>query len=257
VVTCEIAEAFLDAFETTRDERYLDIARSAVRFITADLTVLEEGDDGLCMSYVPGHNWKVVNSNAKTAALLARAASATGEESLRMRARANMAWVMGNQTEAGAWFYADPPESSHVKHDNYHTGFVLSSIHAYMRSTGDESWVGAYAKGLEFYERCLFLASGAPKWRHDRVYPLDIKGAAQGILNFSLASDTFPGKLDTAKRITMWAIENMWMPEGRFFYQRGRFLTKRFTFIRWCQSWSCYALSVLARAELRSEQYSR
>jgi hypothetical protein len=257
VVTCEIAEAFLDAFEERRDERHLDVARSAARFITDDLEVLEEGDAGLCVSYVPGHKSKVVNSNAKTAALLARVGSITQEESLRTRARANMAWVMGKQTEAGAWFYADPPESSHVKHDNYHTGFVLSSIHAYTRATGDESWASAYARGLEFYERCLFLPSGAPKWRHDRVYPLDIKGASQGILNFSLASDALPGKLDVARRIARWAIENMWLPEGRFLYQKGRFLTKKLTFMRWCQCWSCYALSVLADAELRREGRDR
>jgi len=252
VITCEVAEAFLDAEEIVKDGRYLDIANSAAEFITRDLKTIEDTEDGLCFSYVPDHTWKVINSNAKTACLLARVASLTGDESLRRKAERNLAWVIGKQTDAGAWYYADPPEASHVKHDNYHTGFVLSSIYGYMSSTRDRSCSEAYARGLAFYERDLFLASGAPKWRHDRVYPLDIKSAAQGILNFSLASHIFPDKLKVAKRISAWMMSNMWEPEGRFYYQKGRYLSKKYTLMRWCQSWACYALTVLAGAQDRA-----
>ena len=78
------------------------------------------------------------------------------------------------------------------------------------------------------------------------MYPLDIKGAAQGVLNFSLAWHIFPEKLTVAKRIAGWMISNMRAPEGRFYYQKGRFITKRYSLMRWCQAWSSFALSVLA-----------
>jgi hypothetical protein len=251
VITSEISQAFLDAFETTTDKKFLDIANSAAGFIRRDLGVLVEGDDELCLGYAPNYTLRVINSNAKTASLLARIAEITNDDGLRQMARANMSWVIARQTEYGAWFYVDPPTASHVKHDNYHTAFVLNSLCEYMMSSGDRTWKREYEAGLEFYERNLFLSNGAPKWRHNRTYPLDIKGAAQGILAFSLAAGFFPGKEMVAERIANWAISTMWRPEGRFYYQKGRLWKKRFTLIRWCQAWTCYALSQLAMVERR------
>ena len=161
-------------------------------------------------------------------------------------ARANMQWVVSRQTNYGAWFYADPPSDSHVKHDNYHTGFVLSSLLQYIDVTDDDHWRHAYAKGLEFYEQNLFLSNGAPKWRDNRVYPLDIHGAAQGILNFALASKWTPSKIKIAQHIFKWVIENMLGSEGQFYHQKERPFTKRHTLMRWCQAWTCYSLSLLA-----------
>ena len=246
VVTCEVTHAFLDAFERTRAEEYLDVAKSAAQFITRDLDVMEEGESGLCLSYAPGYPTKVINSNAKTACVLARLAATTGDEKLDAMARSIMTWVLSRQTESGAWFYADPDTASHVKHDNYHTAFVLNSILQFVLDTKDRSSVDAYDRGLRFYEENLFLPSGAPKWRHDRLYPLDVKGAAQGILTFCLASQIHPGKEVIAERIGKWMIDKMWNPEGRFYYQKGRFWTKKYTLIRWCQAWTCYALTTLA-----------
>ena len=246
VITVEIAEAFLDAYEKTANRDYLDVARSAADFISQDLTIVENGATGLCYGYIPGSSWKIINANAKTACFLARLATIVGDQTQSSQARANMRWVVERQTKDGAWFYADPPRASHVAHDNYHTGFVLSSLLEYITVTNDEAWRDVYARGLDFYERELFLPSGAPKWRSDRIYPLDIHGAAQGILNFCLASSWYPSKLKVAKRIAEWALENMSHPDGRFYYQKGPWWTKRYTLMRWCQAWMCYALSTLA-----------
>jgi len=246
VITVEVAEAFLDAYEKTGKQRYLEVAVSASDFITKDLTVIEGDDTRLCYSYIPGSSWKIVNANAKIAGFLARLAVIVGDQKLASIAGAAMYWVVERQTEYGAWFYADPPHSSHVSHDNHHTGFVLSSLLEYITVTGDGTWKDIYDRGLSFYGRALFLSNGAPKWRSDRVYPLDIHGAAQGILNFSLASDFLPLKLAMAQCIAKWVFENMLHPEGRFYFQKGRLYTKRYTLMRWCQAWMCYALSTLA-----------
>jgi hypothetical protein len=157
-----------------------------------------------------------------------------------------MQWVVSCQTDYGAWFYADPPHDSYVKHDNYHTGFVLSSLLQYMDVTNDDRWREVYTRGLEFYEQNLFLSNGAPKWRDDFVYPMDIHGAAQGILNFTLASEEIPSRIEMAQHIFEWVTRTLLSAEGRFYYQKGRFLTKRYTLMRWCQAWMCYALSLLS-----------
>jgi hypothetical protein len=251
VITAEVAQAFLDAYEETGDRRYLEVAGSAADFITSDLVAVEESGAEICFSYIPDSSWKVVNANAKTAGLLARLAAIGRNPTLGSLARRNMAWVVARQTSMGAWFYADPPSASHVSHDNYHTGFVLSSLLEYINVTGEDAWEEAYLNGLEFYERELFLRDGAPKWRSDVVYPMDIHGAAQGILNFALAAARWPEKLDMAERIAAWAIGYMFDREGRFYYQKGPLWIKRYTLMRWCQAWMCYALAVSATAHTR------
>ena len=44
--------------------------------------------------------------------------------------------------------------------------------------------------GLRFYRDRLFETDGAPRFMHDRKYPFDIHGAAQGIITFALAQIT-------------------------------------------------------------------
>ncbi|MCP4662882.1 MAG: hypothetical protein GY856_46415 [bacterium] len=54
---------------------------------------------------------------------------------------------MRKQTDYGAWYYAWPSRSSHVKHDNYHTGNVLDWVLEYCRRSGDETFLPSYRKG--------------------------------------------------------------------------------------------------------------
>jgi hypothetical protein len=255
VITVEVAEAFLDAYLITGRQGYLDIASSAMLFITNDLVEIENTGELLCYSYIPNSTWKVVNANAKIAAFLARLASLVEDDELASKAWANMHWVLSRQTDDGAWFYADPPRASHVKHDNYHTGFVLSSLLQYMTTSTDERWQDSYIKGLEFYKDKLFLPNGTPKWRANRVYPLDIHGAAQGILNFALAVSRLSSAMEEAQKTFKWVTRTMLSGEGRFYYQKGALWTKRYTLMRWCQAWMSYALSVLllVKTNLQSE----
>jgi hypothetical protein len=82
------------------------------------------------------------------------------------------------------------------------------------------------------------------------VYPFDAHSAAQAIVTFSKAAVEFdPQYLEHARRVAGWAIENMQAPEGYFYYQKGRFWTKRYTLVRWCNAWMAYALSSLLLAE--------
>jgi hypothetical protein len=85
---------------------------------------------------------------------------------------------------------------------------------------------------------------------HDKEYPYDIHGYSQGIISFTAAGD-----LDFPTRIAHSAIEDMWHASAhRFFYQKHRYSTARFTLMRWCQAWMCYALSALSVAKERDVQ---
>lgn len=251
VVTSFVGQAFLDAYECTQDQSYLDIVRSSVDFFQRDLLVLHNSPTMKCISYVPADMQMIVmDVSALAGAVMARVCTHTGEHELAHEARRLVSFVVDKQTAYGAWYYTHPPGDSPVKHDNYHTGFILNAILDYELATGDDRFWSAYQRGLGFYADQLFLPNGAPKWMSHRVYPFDSHGAATGIETFSRAACHGEGScIERARSAAKWATENLQTPEGCFHYQKGRFRTKRFTLMRWCNAWMAHGLSSLLVAE--------
>ena len=253
VVTCFVGTAFRHAFKLTNDERYASVHRSAADFLLHDLQRIDVGPDLRCCSYDTRSNWKVINVNALAAAYLAGVYARTNEAPLAEAAQKMMHWVVKQQTRYHAWYYTDPPNASRITHDNYHTRFVLDALREYLNVIEGVASEQAWRRGMAYYQANLFTPDGAPKWMHDQPHPHDIHGAAQGIITFS-RSAMDAERMAFAQRILEWTLANLYEPNtGRFYYQRGRLWTKRFTFMRWSQAWMCYALSALASAERAAE----
>jgi hypothetical protein len=245
VVSTVIGQALVRAFEVFGRQAFLDTARGIVDFIRADLNLLKDEKGIRCYSYTPFDRLRVININALGAGLISRVYEHTREADLIEEARQLIGYVIENQTDYGAWYYTDPPRKSPLTHDNYHTGFVLDAILQYALSSGDEQWLPNYKRGLEFYATRLFLDDGTPRFLYDRTYPIDIHGAAQGIITLSRASRLYPRYLNKALDIAGWAEKNMMARNGQFYYQRLRHFAKRFSLMRWTQAWMCLALSKL------------
>jgi hypothetical protein len=251
VVTCFVLEAFLHAYRTTHDAQYLDTVGRSVRFLQRDLTILKDTTDELCLSYMPlPMTMRVMDVSILIGSVLAQYARLSGENAVLKPARRLLNYVMQRQTDYGAWYYTDPPDASLIRHDNYHTGFILDALWRYMDSSNDRQWQERYDKGLDFYARQLFNDDGSPRWMSDCDYPHDIHGAAQGIITFSRHPREYPGK---AQSIARWALESMYHPSGRFYYQNTRFYKKRFTLLRWCNAWMARALAQLV-ADMKSNK---
>ena len=240
-----VCEALIDAFEATKDKKYIKIVKSVCEFIFSDLKTIIKNDKQICSSYIPGDNLRVINVNAIIGSLLARVYKSTDEKKYKSKSKKYIDWVVSTQTGYGAWYYTDPPHNSPITHDNYHTGFVLDSIEDYCRNTGDDKYQEHYNSGLVYYKKNLFTRDYAPKWMFDKIYPHDIHGVAQGIITFSKACRYSESYIDLAKNIANWGINNLYDNNGNFFYQQGKFLKKRYTLMRWCQAWMCFALSNL------------
>ncbi len=255
VVTCAAAEAFLQAYELTKKNEYLNVAESVANFILKDLSQIDVGPGMCCCSYDLHSSWKVINVNAFASAFLAKLYRLTKKEEYRVSSQAMMRWVISKKTYYHAWYYTDPPEASRITHDNYHTGFVLDSIQDYLEVLPNAEMKKIWHEGLDFYKSNLFTPDHAPKWMHDRTYPQDIHGAAQGIITFSRASADNPLHIDFAKSILEWTLLNLYSKTGgRFYYQKGRFWIKRFTLMRWSQAWMCYAMSCYLLISRRSNE---
>jgi hypothetical protein len=234
--------ALLHGFCVLKNRDYLKTARSAVDFILQDLDVLHETSDEKCISYVPHikKGFSVININALAGTFMAQVGALTGEGSLLMQSRKMMTFVSRRQTAYGAWHYTTNPAQSLTVHDNYHTGMILDAFRDYEKATGDSRFLDHYKRGLKFYAENLFLENGAPKWASDRVLPHDVHGSAQGILTFAGVND-----LARAHRIAAWGIRNFYKGNGKFFYQKGRFINKRFTLSHWCNGWMARGLAAL------------
>lgn len=246
IVTCFVCEAFLDAYQLTREPAYLKPVSSALDFFLKDLKKLKDTDDELCLSYVPFPiSIRIMDVSILIGSVIARYNYCTGSNQHQEASDRLVRYVVKQQTDYGAWYYTDPPSDSHITHDNYHTGFILDALSRYMSSTGSPEYINKYNKALTYYAENLFNDDGSPRWMNDKDYPRDIHGSAQGIITFSRHLSDYPG---LAEKIAKWAIDNMYHPDGRFYYQRTRFLTKRFTLMRWCNAWMFYALAALYNA---------
>jgi hypothetical protein len=245
VVTAFVCEAYLAAHRQLGEPALLTPVEKAIPFFLGDLQRLKDEPEELCLSYMPlPMTMRVMDVSILIASVLAQFARQSGQTKWLEPARRLACYVVRRQTDYSAWFYTDPPGDSPIRHDNYHTGFILDALASYMNATGERQWQAQYDAGLEFYAEHLFQPDGAPRWMSDRAYPYDIHGAAQGILTFSRHLDSHGG---LARRIARWALDEMYNPQGRFYYQRTRWYTKKFTQLRWCNAWMVRALAALAK----------
>lgn len=244
VVTCAVGEGFLQAYHLTGKEKYLGVCRSIAEFILRDLKQIDVAEGMRCCSYDLNSDWKVINVNAMAAAFLAKLFEITNNQEYEAAGREMMRWVISQKTDYHGWYYTDPPGASRITHDGYHTGFVLDAIGDYLKIFPDAAIEKAWRDGLGFYKANLFTDDFAPKWMYDRKYPADIHGAAQGVITFSRGEVREQGSIDFAGSVLDWVLGNLYDSRaGRFYYQKSRFLTKRFTLMRWSQAWMCYAIS--------------
>lgn len=249
VVTVTAGEALLRGYSITGDEKYLEAAKSTARFITNDLPVLVDEPERKSIAYVPIKGVGIViNVNALAAAFLSRLAKITKDEKMVEESLRLIRYVVSTQTDYGAWYYTDPPKKSYIQHDHYHTGFILDGILETMQNTGSDEFMPAYLKGLDFYLENLFMPDGAPKYMANREKPYDIHGSAQALITLANAIEFRPQAYQQAVKTAHWTIDRMQKKSGDFRYQIGKYKTRHFTLMRWCNAWMARGMaSFLAR----------
>lgn len=245
VVTSIGAQAFLDAFEILGDEKYLRIAKGCCDFITNDLN-RDERDDKLCFSYTPLDSFHVHNANLFSASTLLRAHKASENEIFKELAIKSVNFTMSHQNDDGSWYYWAPPDEMLGIIDNYHTGFVLDSLHISKEILGGEfAYDWEMKKGFEYYKNNLFLKDWTPKIHFNKTYPVDIHSCAQGIITFSMF-----GEKESANKIAEWTIKNMQDDDGSFYYRiHEKGYIDKVPYIRWGQAWMLLALSRLLKVD--------
>jgi rhamnogalacturonyl hydrolase YesR len=243
VCTTFVANALLDAYEQTQNSQYLDMASSAANYIVNEL-YWTDGDSVASFSYpLPSLQSRTHNASLLAAALLSRVYRHTGDERLLGPAVKATRYSVSKQLADGSWNYGESPSQRWI--DNFHTGYNLCALQSIGRYAETVEFEAFMRRGLEFYLCHFFREDGAPRYFHNRTYPIDIHSVAQSIITLLAFKDTDPRCLPQAQSVLQWAMNHMWDARGFFYYRVLRSCTVRTSYMRWSQAWMLLALSTL------------
>jgi hypothetical protein len=243
VCTVFVGNALLDVYEQCQDRRCLGMAVSTAEYILDEL-YWTDGKSTAGFSYpLPGLRNQVPNANFLGAALLCRVYRHTSERKFLDPALRVARYSAARQHADGSWDYGEGPSQRWI--DNFHTGYNLCALQSIGRYAGTLEFESCIRRGLEFYRAHFFREDGAPRYFHDRTYPVDIHCVAQSIITLLGLKDLDPGNVELARSVFQWAMNHMWDERGFFYYRVLRFCTIRIPYMRWAQAWMLLAMSTL------------
>ena len=239
VATSFISSALLDAYDITKEERYLNTAISSTKFIINDLNRTPK-KEGFIFSYSPYDNTRVYNASLLGSKLLARVYSYTKDESLLKIAKDSVTACANTQREDGAWIYGELKIQDWV--DSFHTGYNLECIYDYQKYTGDNSFDVVIEKGLKYYLENFFLEDGTPKYYDNKTYPIDVHAPAQFVATLYKLNQLKNNK-ELVDKVLNWTISNMQDEKGYFYYQLKPSKSSKIPYMRWAQAWMFYSFT--------------
>jgi hypothetical protein len=239
VCTTFVANALLDVYERNRESRCLSMAASAAEYILNEL-YWTEGNSIACLSYpLPSSRTRVHNANFLGAALLCRVYKHTGDRKFLEPAMKVARYSADKQHDDGSWDYGEMSTQRWV--DNFHTGYNLYALRSISKYAVTSEFDSQIRRGLKFYTSHFFREDGAPKYFHDRVYPIDIHSVAQSIITLLELKDL----VRLALSVYEWAMTHMRDERGYFYYQILPYWKNNIPYMRWSQAWMLLALSTL------------
>jgi hypothetical protein len=246
VCTYFVANSLLEAYERRGDARCLAMAVNAAEYMLNELY----WTDGPVISFsypVPKIRSQIHNANLLAAALFCRVAKNSGENKFLEPAMKAARYTVKQQEADGSWFYGTFPTQRWV--DNFHTGYNLGALRCIARYAGTNEFDGNIRRGLAFYKRHFFREDGAPRYFHNKTYPIDTHCAAQALISLVEFKDLDPGNIPLAESVLRWTLRNMWDDRGSFFYYRVlRSCTIKTSYMRWTQVWMLLSLVTLLRS---------
>ena len=240
VATTFCFNALLDAYEITKDQRYLSTAMSSVNFVLNDLSKTPH-NSGFLFSYSPlnGNN-TVYNASLLGAMLLSRSYIYSNNEEHLSIARSAVLAACEGQNEDGSWVYGMLPVQSWI--DSFHTGYNLDAIITYQNISNDLSFKTSIEKGFTYYIKHFFEVDGTPKYYHNKTYPIDIHCPAQLFVTLSRFK-RFSENKELAEKVMDWAIKNMQDKKGYFYYQLKKGMSSKISYMRWSNAFMLNAMS--------------
>ena len=246
IATAFAGLALITAYERTGAASYLDLATRAGEFFLAHVPQTE-ARGGAFFGYLVGDRSPIHNSNMLACALLARLHRHEPRQAFAEASRAGVGYCLAHQRPDGSWPYGERPGLDWV--DGFHTGYVLDALAACGDAEIDPAIEPALERGLDFYERNLFLDDGTPKYYATGVWPVDSQSVAQAIQTLSAHGHRDARYRDRSRQVLSWALRNMRRQDGAFLFQRRRYWRNSVPHVRWAQAPMFAAMAAMAEAE--------
>lgn len=243
VPTAFACQAFIEAYEVFKDDKYLEIAKQICEFIVHDLNRIGETETEVCFSYTPLDRSGIFNASLLAGECLASVGSITKNREYLNLAEKTARYVLNHQAENGSWAYGSKLRHQWV--DNFHTAYVLLSLYRLQNLIPNlkPETENAIKIGYKFWIENFFLEDGTPKYFDKETFPIDIHSAAAAIVALAELNEFDSTAPALAKKVLAWTCENMRDAEGFFYYQKRPNQTIKIPFIRWSQAWTAFAIA--------------
>jgi len=253
ICTTFAANALLDAYQLTQEPGYAEAALSAAQYVLGSLYKIV-GEDAW-FNYTPIEITQIHNANLLGAALLSRCARVLSQEQFFEPAFRAARFSTARQNADGSWYYGERTQPSQKWIDNFHTGFNLCALRTIADCGQTNEFDRSIGHGLTYFLDNFFESDGAPKYFHNKTYPIDIHSAAQAIVTLTALSPFNDRCNFTANAVLKWTLENFWSG-SYFYYQKHKYFTNRIPYIRWSQAWMLLALASVVDSTKRLNQAS-
>lgn len=241
VCTVFVANALLDAYETTKDSNCLRMAISAGDYIFHELYWTENGSAAGFSYPLSSLHARVHNANFLGSALLCKIYKHSGDKKYVEPALKAARYSASRQYDDGSWDYGELPTQRW--RDNFHTGYNLCALRTICQSLGTDEFEDHIQRGFIFYRNHFFREDGAPKYFHDHTYPIDAHSVAQSIITLLEMEYLDENNVKSARTVLDWAMTHMWDGQGYFYYQTHPLYQNKISYMRWTQAWMLYALA--------------
>lgn len=245
IATAFVAHALLDAVRYLGETRFGDPVREVVAFLVNDLLLAGPAPH---FRYVDEESALIHNANLLACSVLARSAQLLDDPALAEPAVAPLRTTLDAQAEDGSWPYSDRPGSDWV--DNFHTGYALESLATCADLAPDAP--ERLLRGVEFWERALFLPDGTPRATSTRDLPYDSHSYAQAVETWLAVAPWRPHAVRHATHVAQLLATRMLAPEGHVYFEQRRFWLNRIPFVRWTTAAAFRAFARLLLAESAS-----
>jgi hypothetical protein len=242
-----IGLGFVELYEATKDDKYLEVAISVCKFFEEDLNIDKISDDMWALSYTPYDKTHVLNVNLHCAALLLKVWEHTNNKNFYDFAIKIANFTMNEQREDGAWHYSSKLDGYINAVDNTHTGDNLEYLTIMKKVMKNNfSYEEQYKKGILYYLKYFISEDGKPHYTDKEIYPIESHPACQMLITLSLLTDYNKNCKDKASLLIKWIINNLMNKKKDRIYYRiydTGFIDKSYS-ISWGDAWLAKGISL-------------
>ena len=240
-------EAFLNLFDTTKNEKYLEVAHSIFLFTLNDIKDCKIDDDTSVCSYSPIDNSRIVNANAYRSFVLVEGYRRFNNQEALRKAELNINFILKSQREDGSWLYSVNDDRDNFV-DNFHTCFVLKNLLKINAVLKEEQIAKTIKKGFDFYKTHLLAEDYTPKpfakLSRFNIVKAELYDYAEAI-SLCLKMQIFDEKAaQIADKLANHVIDKFQKKDGSYYTRINIFnIPNKISYLRWPQSQLFFALS--------------